>query len=336
MKKISIGINGLGRIGRLVLRSIAGHPMIDGIVVNDLSSIEDIVYLLNHDSSHSVLTKFEKEGQATIRTGTKTITVCSIPSITQLPWMHHAIDIVIDCTGRATTRDEAQKHIVSGAKKVIVSAPCDSSVPTLVYGVNHTSYDGSQGNIVSNASCTTNCIAPIAKVLSQKYGINEALMTTVHSATASQTVVDVYNTRNRRLGRSVFNNIIPTTTGAAKAVALCLPELEGKITGTSLRVPCSNVSLVDLTVKLTKSVTFDTLCNTLKDASTGDMSGVLGYTEEAVVSQDFASSTYSSIFDKTASLSLNDNFFKLIAWYDNESGYASRIVDMVEYISKYV
>ncbi|NGX57567.1 MAG: Glyceraldehyde-3-phosphate dehydrogenase 1 [Chlamydiae bacterium] len=330
---IRIAINGFGRIGRLVFRQLIEREDFELIAVNDLVPIENLAYLLKYDTTHG---RFDGdiriEGDALIVNG-KTVKVFSERDPASLPWKTLGIDYVVESTGLFTAREGAEKHLQAGAKRVLISAPAKGKVPTFVMGVNHQKYDPEKDVIVSNASCTTNCLAPLTKVLIDNFGIDEGLMTTVHAATASQPTVDGPSSKDWRGGRAASQNIIPASTGAAKAVALCLPELKGKLTGMALRVPVLDVSVVDLTVRLSRPTTFEALCDAIKSASEGEMKGVLEFTDEQVVSSDFIGSTASSIFDAQASIALSDTFFKLIAWYDNEMGYATRILDLLSYMA---
>ncbi|MEG0037273.1 MAG: type I glyceraldehyde-3-phosphate dehydrogenase [Victivallaceae bacterium] len=250
----------------------------------------------------------------------------------KLPWKDLGVDVVLESTGLFTKEEDARLHLESGAHKVLISAPAKGNVPTFVIGVNETTYDSGKDHIVSNASCTTNCLAPLAKVLCDNFGIEEGLMTTVHAATATQPAVDGPSKKDWRGGRGCLQNIIPASTGAAKAVTLCLPQLKGKLTGMAFRIPVADVSVVDLTVRLSKATSYEDICTAVKTASEGPMKGILGYTEEQVVSSDFIGSSYSSVFDVGAGIALNDRFFKLVSWYDNEHGYACRVVDLMQYM----
>ena len=250
----------------------------------------------------------------------------------KLPHKDLNVDFVIESTGKFTNKEDAQKHLHAGAKSVVISAPAKGDIPTFVLGVNHEKYNPKTDKIVSNASCTTNCLAPITKVLLDNFGIEEALMTTIHAVTASQPVVDGPSKKDFRGGRSAMSNIIPASTGAAKAVALCIPEIKGKLTGMAFRVPTTDVSVVDLTVKLSKSTNYDEIAKAMKTASETKMKNILGYTEEELVSSDFISSTFSSVFDKNAGIALNDKFYKIVAWYDNEMGYSCRLIDLIKYM----
>lgn len=325
---IKIGINGFGRIGRLAFRSAISRDNVQVVAINDLLDVDYLAYLLKHDSVHG---HFDgdvavKDGHLVVNGQTVRITADRNPE--NLKWDAVGADYVIESTGFFTTKETAQKHIDGGAKKVIISAP-SKDANMYVMGVNHKELTADQ-TIISNASCTTNCLAPIAKVLHDNFGIVEALMTTVHAATSGQGVVDSPN-GDRRRGRSVLNNLIPASTGAAKAVGKVIPALDGKLTGMAVRVPTPDVSLVDLTVRTEKATSIEEILATFKAASEGELNGVLGYTDVEVVSQDFVSETRTSVVDAKACLELNANFFKIISWYDNEFGYATKIVDLVEH-----
>jgi glyceraldehyde 3-phosphate dehydrogenase len=329
---ISIGINGFGRIGRLVLRVALSRKDINVVAVNDpFIGADYAAYMFKYDSTHG---KFDGEvssdGKNLIIDG-KTINVFQERDPVNIPWGAEKVDYVIDSTGVFTTLEGAQKHIDAGAKKVIITAP-SKDAPMFVIGVNEEKYTPDL-NIVSNASCTTNCLAPLAKVINDKFGIEEGLMTTVHSITATQKTVDGPSHKDWRGGRTASGNIIPSSTGAAKAVGKVIPELAGKLTGMSLRVPTTDVSVVDLTVKLVKEATYDEIKAAVKEASEGKLKGVLGYTEDAVVSTDFLTDSRSSIFDANAGIWLSPKFVKLISWYDNEYGYSTRVVDLLEYVA---
>ncbi|MFA6914872.1 MAG: type I glyceraldehyde-3-phosphate dehydrogenase [Parachlamydiales bacterium] len=326
---IPVAINGFGRIGRLVFRILSQHPDYHVVAINDIVPVENLAYLLKYDTVHRKFPEEIKvEGDYLVVKGKKTL-VLGERDPTKLPWAQHHIEYVIESTGLFTSHEDASKHLQAGAKHVIISAPAKGDIPTFVMGVNQEKYNPKTDLIVSNASCTTNCLAPITKVLLDNFGIDEGLMTTVHAMTASQPSVDAPSKKDWRGGRAASQNIIPSTTGAAKAVALCIPEVKGKLTGMAFRVPTIDVSAVDLTVKLSKSTSYEAICEAMKNASEGSMKGFLGYCDEQVVSSDFIGSTYSSIFDKEAGIALNDKFFKIIAWYDNEMGYASRVVDLM-------
>ena len=330
---INVAINGFGRIGRLACRVMSANKDINIVAINDLVPSDNLAYLLKYDSTHGL---FEGEVEACdgyIILNGKKVLVFSERDPSNLPWRTHDIDFVIESTGLFTTPETAQKHIDAGARRVIISAPAKGDIPTFVMGVNNQKYNPEKDFIVSNASCTTNCLAPITKVLLDSFGIEEGLMTTIHSVTASQPVVDGPSKKDWRGGRGASQNIIPASTGAAKAVALCIPEVKGKLTGMAMRVPTADVSVVDLTVKLTKSTNYDEICKAMKEASEGSMNGILAYCDEQLVSSDFIGSTYSAIFDKESGIALNDKFYKVIAWYDNEMGYSCRIVDLLLYMA---
>jgi len=326
MSKLKLGINGFGRIGRIAFRTTINRPDVEVVAINDLLDVDHLAYLLKYDSVHG---KFD--GNVNVENGNlivngKTIRVTAKRDPKELKWDEVGVDIVVDCTGIFTTLDTAQAHIDAGAKKVVISAP-SKDAPMFVMGVNHKELKPTD-TIISNASCTTNCLAPMAKVLDDNFGIEEALMTTVHASTATQLTVDGPSRKNYRLGRSALANIIPTTTGAAKAVGKVIPKLNGKLTGMAFRVPTPDVSVVDLTVRLQKDASYEDIKQAFKTASEGELKGILGYTEEAVVSQDFVSDARTSIFDAGAGIELNSKFFKLIAWYDNEFGYSNKLIDL--------
>lgn len=330
---IRIAINGFGRIGRLVFRIIAeSHADIDIIAVNDIVPAENLAYLLKYDSVHH-RPKFEvhAEGNYIVVDGKKTV-VLSVKDPATLPWKDLKVDYVVESTGLFTSPEDAGKHIQAGAKRVIISAPGKGDVPTFVMGVNHEKYDPKKDTVVSNASCTTNCLAPLTKVILDNFGIEEGLMTTVHSVTATQPIVDGPSKKDLRGGRAAGMNIIPASTGAAKAVALTIPEVKGKLTGMALRIPTADVSVVDLTVRVAKDTSYEEICKAIKKASEGSMKGIIEYTDEPVVSTDFIGSHASCIFDQGAGIALNSRFYKLIAWYDNEMSYSSRIVDLLKYM----
>jgi len=333
MKKINVAINGFGRIGRLAFRIAAGREDINIVAINDLVPSDNLAYLLKYDSTHGQFSgEVKAEGNALIVNGKKTL-VLSERDPAKLPWKDLKIDYVVESTGFFTAKEDAEKHIQAGAKRVIISAPAKGDIPTFVLGVNEKNYDPSKDFIISNASCTTNCLAPITKVLLDNFGIEEGLMTTIHAVTATQPTVDGPSKKDWRGGRSAGQNIIPASTGAAKAVAACIPEVKGKLTGMSMRVPVADVSVVDLTVRLTKATTYEAICEAMKKASETSLEGILSYCDEQVVSSDFIGSQYSSIFDKDAGIALNDRFYKIIAWYDNEMGYSCRVVDLITYIA---
>ncbi|MEG3657898.1 type I glyceraldehyde-3-phosphate dehydrogenase [Arenibacter palladensis] len=332
MSNLKIGINGFGRIGRLVFRATVERDNVDVVAINDLLDVEHLAYLLEYDSVHGKFngTVEVKDGNLVVNGKTVRITAERDPK--NLKWDEVGADIVAECTGIFTTLETAQYHIDGGAKKVVISAP-SSNAPMFVMGVNHKEVKASD-KIVSNASCTTNCLAPMAKVLNDSFGIEEALMTTVHATTATQMTVDGPSKKDWRGGRSALLNIIPASTGAAKAVTKVIPALEGKLTGMAFRVPTADVSVVDLTVRLEKETSYEEIKKAFKKASEGELKGILGYTDEAVVSQDFIGDARTSIFDAGAGIELNSKFFKVVSWYDNESGYSNKLVDLAQYIHK--
>lgn len=328
-----VGINGFGRIGRLAFRAALTRKDIEVVGINDLVDADYMAYMLKYDSTHG---RFEgtaeaKDGHLVVNG--KKIRVTAEKDPANLKWSEVGAEIIIESTGLFLTKADAQKHISAGAKKVVMSAPAKDDTPTFVMGVNHKKLTADQ-TIVSNASCTTNCLAPLAKVLHDKFGIAEGLMSTIHAVTATQKTVDGLSSKDWRGGRGGFQNIIPSSTGAAKAVALVIPELKGKLTGMSFRVPVADVSVVDLTVKLEKSASYEDVKKAMKDASEGEMKGVLGYTEDEVVSQDFLGDSRTCIFDAKAGIALNDKFIKVVAWYDNEWGYSNKLIDLVQAVAK--
>jgi glyceraldehyde 3-phosphate dehydrogenase len=329
---INVGINGFGRIGRLVLRAAATREDINVVAINDLLDIDYIAYLFKYDSTHGRFNGTVEVKDGMLVVNGKEIRVTAQRNPEDLAWDAVNADVVIEATGLFLTKETAEKHIAAGAKKVVLSAPSKDDTPMFVMGVNHAKYAGE--TVVSNASCTTNCLAPIAKVLNDAFGIKDGLMTTVHATTATQKTVDGPSTKDWRGGRGASQNIIPSSTGAAKAVGKVIPELNGKLTGMAFRVPTANVSVVDLTVNLETPASYAKICEVMKEASQGTLKGILGYTEDAVVSQDFIGDTLSSVFDATAGISLNDSFVKVVAWYDNEVGYSNRVLDLVAHISK--
>ena len=332
---IRVAINGFGRIGRMVVRAANKNPNVNIVAINDLVPPDNLAYLLKYDSTHGIFDGEVRAEENGIMVDGNKVECMSERNPADLPWGKLNVDYVIESTGLFTTSEKAEEHLKAGAKKVVISAPAKSpEISTLVMGVNNEKYDPNADNVVSNASCTTNCLAPIVKVVLDNYGIEEGLMTTVHSVTSTQPTVDGPSKKDWRGGRGGPQNIIPASTGAAKAVALCIPEIAGKLTGMSMRVPTPNVSVVDLTVKLSKSTSYEEICAAMKSASEGPLKGVLGYTEDDVVSSDFIGSPFSSIFDAGAGIALNDKFFKLISWYDNEMGYSCRLIDLIEYMEQ--
>jgi glyceraldehyde 3-phosphate dehydrogenase len=330
MSSLKLGINGFGRIGRLVFRVSMERNDVEIVGINDLLDPDHLAYLLKYDSVHGKFngTVEVKDGHLVVNG--KTIRVTAERDPKNLKWNEVGADVVAECTGIFTTLETAQYHIDAGAKKVVISAP-SKDAPMFVMGVNHKEAKASQ-TIVSNASCTTNCLAPVAKVLNDNFGIEEALMTTVHATTATQLTVDGPSRKDFRGGRSALLNVIPASTGAAKAVGKVIPSLNGKLTGMAFRVPTANVSVVDLTVKLQKETTYEDIKKAFKAASEGEMKGVLGYTDELVVSQDFMSDPRTSIFDADAGIELNSRFFKVVSWYDNEFGFSNKMVDLAQHI----
>jgi len=332
---MKIGINGFGRIGRLAFRAAVNRPDVEVVGINDLVEPDYMAYMLKYDSTHGKFDGTVEVFNGNLVVNGKTIRVTAEKDPANLKWNEVGAEVIIESTGFFLTQELAQKHIDAGAKKVVMSAPAKDDTPTFVMGVNHKDLKADQ-HIVSNASCTTNCLAPVAKVLNDKFGIVEGLMTTVHAVTATQKTVDGPSVKDWRGGRGAYQNSIPSSTGAAKAVGLVLPELKGKLTGMSLRVPTADVSVVDLTVRLAKSATYEEIKAAMKEASEGDLKGILGYTEDEVVSTDFVGDARTSIFDAKAGISLNENFVKVISWYDNEWGYSNKIVDLVQEIGKLV
>jgi len=332
MSKIKIGINGFGRIGRLVFRSAVDNKNVEIVGINDLIDVDYIAYMLKYDSTHGNF-----KGEVSVDNGKlvvngQAIRVTSERNPADLKWGEVGAEYVVESTGLFLTKEKAQGHIDAGAKKVIMSAPSKDDTPMFVMGVNNKSYTNDM-TFVSNASCTTNCLAPVAKVLNDKFGILEGLMTTVHATTATQKTVDAPSMKDWRGGRGAGQNIIPSSTGAAKAVGKVIPELNGKLTGMAFRVPTPNVSVVDLTVRIEKSASYAEICSAMKEASEGELKGVLGYTEDAVVSNDFLGDSRTSIFDAGAGIGLTDNFVKVVSWYDNEWGYSCKVVELIEYMN---
>ena len=330
---IKIGINGFGRIGRMVFRAaVKNFQDVEVVAINDLLEPDYLAYMLQYDSVHG---RFDGEvsvdGNTLVVNG-KRIRLSAVKDPAELKWSEVGADIVVESTGLFLTKETAEKHLAAGAKKVILSAPSKDDTPMFVYGVNHETYKGEA--IISNASCTTNCLAPLAKVLNDKWGIKRGLMTTVHAATATQKTVDGPSNKDWRGGRGILENIIPSSTGAAKAVGVVIPELNKKLTGMSFRVPTSDVSVVDLTVELVKEASYKDICAEFKAQSQGALKGVLGYTEDKVVATDFRGDARTSIFDAEAGIALDGTFVKLVAWYDNEWGYSNKVLEMVRVVSK--
>ncbi|MCM2369807.1 type I glyceraldehyde-3-phosphate dehydrogenase [Aporhodopirellula aestuarii] len=328
---IKVGINGFGRIGRMVFRASVGRDDIDVVAINDLLDVDYLAYMLKYDSVHGPF-----QGEVSVKDGNlivngKSVRISAETDPTKLAWGDVGAEVVVESTGIFLTAEKAQGHIDAGAKKVVMSAPSKDDTPMFVMGVNDDAYNGEV--FVSNASCTTNCLAPIAKVLNDKFGIKRGLMTTVHAATATQKTVDGPSAKDWRGGRGILENIIPSSTGAAKAVGKVIPALNGKLTGMAFRVPTSDVSVVDLTVELEKPASYKEICAAMKAESEGAMKGVLGYTEDSVVSTDFRDESRTSVFDAGAGIQLDDTFVKVVSWYDNEWGYSCKVLDLVAKIS---
>jgi len=331
MSKIKIGINGFGRIGRLVFRAAASNQNVEIVGINDLIDVDYIAYMLKYDSTHGRFNgNVSVENGMLVVNGQKIRVTCE-PNPADLKWSEVEAEYVVESTGLFLTKEKAQGHIDAGAKKVVMSAPSKDDTPMFVMGVNQKSYSNDM-TFVSNASCTTNCLAPVAKVLNDNYGIIEGLMTTIHATTATQKTVDGPSKKDWRGGRGASQNIIPSSTGAAKAVGKVIPELNGKLTGMALRIPTPNVSVVDLTARLRNGASYEEICAAMKKASEGELKGILGYTEDPVVSTDFLGDSRASIFDAGAGIGLNDNFVKVVAWYDNEWGYSTKVLALIEYM----
>ena len=326
---IKVGINGFGRIGRMVFRASINHPEIDIVGINDLCPADYLAYMLKYDTMHGQFEGTIDYTENSIIVNGKNIPVSAVKNPAELPWGELGAEYVVESTGLFLTQEKAQGHIDAGAKKVVMSAPSKDATPMFVVGVNDDKYT-SDMTFVSNASCTTNCLAPIAKVLNDKWGITDGLMTTVHSTTATQKTVDGPSLKDWRGGRAASGNIIPSSTGAAKAVGKVIPELNGKLTGMSMRVPTLDVSVVDLTVNLAKPAKYEEICAAMKEAAEGELKGILGYTEDAVVSSDFLGDARTSIFDAKAGIALTDTFVKVVSWYDNEWGYSNKVLDLIE------
>lgn len=330
MASLRLGINGFGRIGRLVLRASVERDNVDVVAINDLLDVEHLAYMLKYDSVHGRFNGTVEVRDGHLVINGKTVRVTAERDPKQIAWDEAGVDIVAECTGIFKDLETAQYHIDGGAKKVVISAP-SKDAPMFVMGVNHEDAKASD-TIVSNASCTTNCLAPVAKVLNDTFGIEEGLMTTVHATTATQLTVDGPSRKDYRGGRSAMLNIIPASTGAAKAVTKVIPALQGKLTGMAFRVPTADVSVVDLTVRLEKETSYEEIKKAFKEASEGSLKGILGYTDEPVVSQDFVGDSRTSIFDAGAGIELNSKFFKIVSWYDNEAGYSYKLVDLAQHI----
>ena len=331
MSKIKVGINGFGRIGRLVFRAAMAKDNVEIVGINDLISVDYMAYMLRYDTMHGQFKgSIEVKDGALVVNG-HSIRVTAEKDPANLKWNEVGAEYVVESTGLFLTKEKAEAHIKAGAKRVVMSAPSKDDTPMFVMGVNNKTYTGQ--TIVSNASCTTNCLAPIAKVINDKFGMVEGLMTTVHSTTATQKTVDGPSMKDWRGGRAASGNIIPSSTGAAKAVGKVIPALNGKLTGMSLRVPTLDVSVVDLTCTLAKDVTYDEICQAMKEASEGELKGILGYTEDAVVSSDFLGDPRTSIFDAKAGIQLSPRFVKVVSWYDNEWGYSNKVLELIEYMN---
>ncbi len=331
MSKIKIGINGFGRIGRLVFRAAVQKSNVEVVAINDLIDVDYMAYMLKYDSTHGRFNGEVEVKDGKLVVNGKAIRVTAERNPADLKWGEVGAEYVVESTGIFLTKEKAQAHLDAGAKKVVMSAPSKDDTPMFVMGVNNKKYT-KEMNFVSNASCTTNCLAPIAKVLNDKFGIVEGLMTTVHATTATQKTVDGPSMKDWRGGRGAGQNIIPSSTGAAKAVGKVIPELNGKLTGMAFRVPTPDVSVVDLTCRISKGASYEAVCAAMKEASEGELKGVLAYTEDAVVSNDFVGETHTSIFDAGAGIGLNDNFIKVISWYDNEWGYSTKVVELIEHM----
>jgi glyceraldehyde 3-phosphate dehydrogenase len=330
---IKVGINGFGRIGRMVLRAaIQDFPDLEIVGINDLLEPDYLAYMLQFDSVHGRFKGTVSVDGTTLVVNGKPIRLTAVKDPAELKWNEVGAEVVIDCTGLFLTKDTAQKHLTAGTKKVVLSAPSKDDTPMFVYGVNDQTYAGQ--TIISNASCTTNCLAPVAKVLHDNFGIKRGLMTTVHAATATQKTVDGPSNKDWRGGRGILENIIPSSTGAAKAVGKVIPDLNKKLTGMAFRVPTSDVSVVDLTVELNTATTYEAICAAMKAASEGPMKGVLGYTDQKVVSTDFRGESCTSVFDADAGMALDGTFVKVVSWYDNEWGYSCKVLEMVRVITK--
>ena len=332
MEKIKIGINGFGRIGRMVLRLSLNRSDVEVVAINDLLDIKHLAYLLKYDSVHGKVISDVSYNDSTLMVGNSKIDISAERDPSKIEWNKKNVDVVLECTGIFTTLETAKYHIDGGAPKVVISAP-SKDAPMYVMGVNHQDLDKSD-LIISNASCTTNCLAPPIKVLNDNFGVDEALMTTVHAVTATQFTVDGPSKKDFRAGRSSLLNIIPASTGAAKAVTKVIPSLEGKITGMAFRVPTANVSVVDLTVKLNTETTYDEIMNRMESASKNELKNILGFSSDDVVSQDFIGDVRTSIIDSKAGIQLNSKFYKIITWYDNEAGYSSKLLDLAQEFSK--
>ena len=334
MEKIKIGINGFGRIGRLIFRMALEQDQLEVVAINDLISLDYLAYLMKYDSTHGRFTGTVEVANDDLIVNGKSIRVTAEKDPANLAWGDIGAQYIVEATGLFLTKEKANAHIEAGAKKVVMTAPSKDDTPMFVMGVNHEMYESSM-NIVSNASCTTNCLAPIAKVLNDAFGIKDGLMTTIHATTATQNTVDGISNKDWRGGRGAGQNIIPSSTGAAKAVGRVIPELNGKLTGMAFRVPTPNISVVDLTVNLKTAATYEEIKKAMKEASETNLKGVLGYTEEPVVSSDFLGDSRTSILDANAGMALNDTFVKVVSWYDNEWGYSFKILELIQHIHQH-
>ncbi|SCW68936.1 glyceraldehyde 3-phosphate dehydrogenase [Paenibacillus tianmuensis] len=330
---VKVGINGFGRIGRNVFRAALGNPEVEIVAINDLTDVKTLAHLLKYDTTHGRLNATVEATEGALIVNGKTIKVFAERNPENLPWAANGVEIVIESTGIFTAKEKAELHLKGGAKKVIISAPATNEDITIVMGVNEDKYDPAQHTIISNASCTTNCLAPFAKVINDKFGIVKGMMTTVHSYTNDQQVLDLPH-KDLRRARAAAENIIPSTTGAAKAVSLVLPELKGKLNGMAMRVPTPNVSVTDLVVELSKNVTVDEVNGALKEAANGPLKGILNYSEEPLVSSDYNGDPASSTIDALSTMVVGDNMVKVVSWYDNEWGYSNRVIDLVSFIAK--
>lgn len=329
---VRVAINGFGRIGRLAFRQMFKDPEYEIVAINDLTSPKMLAYLLKYDSTHGKFPGTVEATETSIKVDGKEITIYKEKDAANLPWAALKVDVVLECTGFYTSKEKSMAHIKAGARKVVISAPAGKDLPTIVFNVNHKILKPTD-QIISAASCTTNCLAPMAKVLHDNFGIVEGLMTTVHAATATQSIVDEYSKKNWRLGRSTYDNIIPSTTGAAKAVGKVIPELQGKLTGMSMRIPAPDGSIVDLTVSLAKETTYEEVCAAMKAACEGELKDVMAYEDQPIVSSDIIGETHSSIFDAQAGIALNGHFMKLCAWYDNEYGFTCNMMRLLAHIA---
>jgi glyceraldehyde 3-phosphate dehydrogenase len=328
-----VGINGFGRIGRNVFRAALNNPDVEIVAINDLTDVKTLAHLLKYDTTHGKLDATVEAGEGELRVNGKSVKVFAERNPADLAWSDYGVEVVVESTGIFTAKEKAEVHIKGSVKKVIISAPATNEDITIVMGVNEDKYDAASHNVISNASCTTNCLAPFAKVINDKFGIVKGMMTTVHSYTNDQSVLDLPH-KDLRRARAAAENIIPSTTGAAKAVSLVLPELKGKLNGMAMRVPTANVSVTDLVVELSKNVTVDEVNNALKEAANGPLKGIMNYSEEPLVSSDYNSDPASSTIDSLCTMVVGDNMVKVVSWYDNEWGYSNRVVDLVTFIAK--